>query len=259
MSELDNFTPVVTIRSMTTPLIRSFVLGASLLMFGVASRGETHIIVDHNNNADASPRFRFANVPPPSKNDAATTAKFSIVAGEADAPSGGLGKLSDGALASEEDQPDENFFFRAGSSGGRIVLDLRSVIEVERVSTYSWHPGTRGPQVYTLFASDGSAESFNAAPARDTDPEKCGWNRVASVDTRPKQGDSGGQYGVSVLDSGGVLGKFRYLLFDISRTEDADPSGTPSTVKSTSSTITPPTRPWRRSLPPRSPPEKSWI
>lgn len=62
-----------------------------------------------------------------------------------------------------------------------------------------WHSDTRGPQVYRLYAAD--------------------------VDTRPKEGEGGGQYGVSISDSGGVLGKYRYLLFDVSRTEATDPFG----------------------------------
>ncbi|MGO9199499.1 MAG: DUF1080 domain-containing protein [Limisphaerales bacterium] len=48
---------------------------------------------------------------------------------------------------------------------------------------------------------------------------------LAKVDTRPKDGEPGGQYGVSISDSDGLIGKYRYLLFDISRTEDADDFG----------------------------------
>jgi hypothetical protein len=80
--------------------------------------------------------------------------------------------------------------------------------------------------VYTLYAADGKAKDFNPAPKAGTDPETCGWKKLAAVDTRPKGGgDGGGQYGVSVLDADGSLGKFRYLLFDAARTEDRDPFG----------------------------------
>jgi hypothetical protein len=48
---------------------------------------------------------------------------------------------------------------------------------------------------------------------------------VANVDTRPASGPDGGQYGVSISDSSGSLGQFRYLLFDMARTEDRDPFG----------------------------------
>src|SRR5579864_5219770 len=56
-------------------------------------------------------------------------------------------------------------------------------------------------------------------------PATCGWKLIATVDTRPKHGDSGGQYGVSISDSSGTLGKFRYLLFDSIPSEDDDPWG----------------------------------
>ncbi len=42
------------------------------------------------------------------------------------------------------------------------------------------------------------------------------------MDTRPKTGGMGGQYGVSITEATGPLGKFRYLLFDISRIDDKD-------------------------------------
>src|SRR5262249_8460143 len=55
--------------------------------------------------------------------------------------------------------------------------------------------------------------------------EKAGWKLIAKIDTRPKEGTGGGQYGVSISDPGRALGKYRYLLFDMSRTEEDDPFG----------------------------------
>ena len=45
------------------------------------------------------------------------------------------------------------------------------------------------------------------------------------MDTRPKSGDIGGQYGVNISDTKGTLGKYRYLLIAASRTESDDPYG----------------------------------
>ena len=70
-----------------------------------------------------------------------------------------------------------------------------------------------------------NTDGFKAEPKRGTDPESCGWKLVAKVDSRPKDGPVGGQYGVSISDSGGSLGQYRYLLFDISKTESEDPFG----------------------------------
>jgi hypothetical protein len=99
------------------------------------------------------------------------------------------------------------------------------VLEVTQVNTYSWHPDSRGPQVYNLYASDGTSPDFNARPGKGLDPEKEAWKLLAKVDTRPKEGDPGGQYGVSISDSDGIVGRYRYLLFDMRRTEDTDDFG----------------------------------
>jgi Domain of Unknown Function (DUF1080)/Peptidase of plants and bacteria len=200
---------------------------AGLALFVVAPglHAETKVVFEHNGNDQANGEFRFKTVPPPSKSDAATNAKFSLPVGEADGNGGGLENLHDGKLPTEADEPEENFFFNAGTPGGRILIDLGTVTEVKQVNSYSWHPGTRGPQVYKLYASDGTAEGFQVRPSRGTDPEKTGWKFVAQVDTRPKEGEAGGQYGVSICDSEGALGKYRYLLLDVSATETEDAFG----------------------------------
>src|SRR5262249_19351585 len=40
-----------------------------------------------------------------------------------------------------------------------------------------------------------------------------------------KEGAGGGQYGVSISDSEGSIGSYRYVLFDMARTENQDPFG----------------------------------
>jgi len=104
-------------------------------------------------------------------------------------------------------------------------VDLGRARELKQVNTYSWHPTTRGPQVYKLYASDGTTNDFIAGPGKDADLEKCGWKLITQVDTRTKDVEGGGQYGVSISDSVGVIGNYRYLLFDISPTETDDDFG----------------------------------
>ncbi|HWX21011.1 MAG TPA: family 16 glycoside hydrolase [Candidatus Binatia bacterium] len=201
-------------------------LGASLLLLsGAVALAEIKPVIDHNDNEHATAAFKFKTVPAPSATDAATKATFTIVDGERDDNGGDLDKLHDGKVPTEEDQPAENFFFNAGTEGGRLVVDLAKGIEIKQINTYSWHPNTRGPQLYKVYGSDGKAEGFNAQPKKETDPLKCGWKLIASVDTRPKDGEGGGQYGVSISNSEGSVGKYRYLLFDIARTEDSDAFG----------------------------------
>ena len=202
------------------------IVGALIvLLAGLISRAEVKAIVERNQGEQATGAFKFKKVPAPSTNDAATKAKFEIVEGDQDQAGGDLDKLHDGKLPTEEDQPAENFFFAQNADGGRILIDLDQPTEIKQVNTYSWHTDTRAPQVYKLYASDGKSGEFEPKPKREKDPEKVGWKLIASVDTRPKDGAPGGQYGVSVSDSEGALGKYRYLLFDIHRTESDDPFG----------------------------------
>ena len=206
---------------------RKYILTFVLALAGsLAARAELKITVGHNGNDNALPGFQFKNIPSPSRNNAARTAKFIIVDGELDPASGGLTRLNDGALPEDEDQPDENFFFNAGTPGGRLEVDLGSAIGIKQIKTYSWHPTTRGPQVYKLYASDGGSKNLNAAPTNGINPERCGWKQIAVVNTRTAGGsDEGGQYGVGISDTDGVIGKYRYLLFDIASTEPDDGFG----------------------------------
>jgi len=193
---------------------------AIFLLWGAAAQAEIKVGEECNRD-DATPEFKFKKIAGPVKDDAASKAKFTIVDGTVDENSGGLDVMHDGKLPVEEDQPERNFFFAPGEDGGRLAIDLGKAIDVKQVNTYSWHPDTRGPQVYKLYAADGSEKGFNGQPKKGTDPAKCGWKLIASVDTRGKAA-GGGQYGVSIADSGRAIGKYRYLLFDISATEKDD-------------------------------------
>ena len=143
---------------------------SALLVSAPASLAETKIVVDYNDNDHASASFKFKTVPAPAKTNAATKASFTIVDGERDENGGELDVLHDGKLPTEEDQPSENFFFNAGTEGGRLLVDLGAALELKQVNTYSWHPNTRGPQVYKLYASDGQGGDFNAKPKRGNGP-----------------------------------------------------------------------------------------
>src|SRR5204862_3623537 len=114
----------------------------------------------------ATGSFTFKNLPSPSKVDAGGAAKLTIVDGERDRNGGSITTLQDGKLPREEDQPLANFFFNANTEGGRILLDLLEATDVKAVNTYSWHGGTRGPQVYHLFGSEGKAEGFQGEPKK---------------------------------------------------------------------------------------------
>jgi hypothetical protein len=198
---------------------------AILLSLVVVASSQVKVTVDRNTNYEATPAFRFSHVPSPNRNNLASQARLKLVAGQPDGNSAPLNALTDGILPSYEDEPRVNFFFRDGSDGGRILMDLGSSVDISLVNTYSWHPDTRGPQVYNLFASDGTEPNFNPEPDAKTDPVTCGWKLIATVDTRSNPDDDGGQYGVSISDVHGSLGKFRYLLFDSVPSETDDDWG----------------------------------
>ena len=202
-----------------------FVAATALLSAASSTHAQVRVTFDHNSNTAATSAFKFKNVPSPVKDDAAAKATLLVVEGEADGDGADLTALTDGALPTEEDQPAANFFWNAGTGGGRFQMDLGSVIEIAQINTYSWHPNTRGPQVYRLWASDGADPKFIPTPKTNIDLATSGWKLITLVDTRSKDGDDGGQFGVSINDVHGSLGRFRYLLFDCYVTETTDEFG----------------------------------
>jgi hypothetical protein len=176
---------------------------------------DVKVTFERNSNSTATREFKFKNIPSPAKDDAAANAKLTLIGGELDQGSAELAALVDGRLPSDEDEPGSNVYFRAGSSGGRFRMDFTTPIDIAQVNTYSWHPNSRGPQLYKLYAADGADPKFNPDPKRGVDPATCGWKLIALVSTLPEQGDDGGQYAASVSN----VGKYRYLLFDCYVTE----------------------------------------
>ncbi|HJS07970.1 MAG TPA: basic secretory protein-like protein [Pirellulales bacterium] len=206
--------------------VRPVILAALLVLFACAAApADVKTAVNRNDAAAASGEFKFKDVPSPSRTDAGNKAKLTIIEGQPDPNGGDVERLTDGRLPSDADQPGANFFFAPGTEGGRLLLDLGSELEIKAVNTYSWHTNTRGPQVYKLYGGDAALADFIAKRERGADLEKAGWKLIASVDTRPKEGEPGGQYGVSISDSGDTIGKYRYLLFEVSRTQSGTPFG----------------------------------
>jgi hypothetical protein len=201
------------------PLFRAGILAGMLSCPFLAVAGPT-VTTGHLDNDEASPAFKLEKLPAPAKGDAAESALFEVIKGSRDPNGGTASVLADGKLPTDSDEPGANFFFRAGTKGGQLRVDLTRTVEVRQINTYSWHPADRGPQVYTLYASDGAAANFKLAP--ESNPGEQGWQKIASVDTRTG-GDAGGIYGASIGDGKEALGKFRYLLFDIAQTREGDP------------------------------------
>lgn len=170
--------------------------------------------------SDAS--FKLDPVLPPAVDDAAATAVFKVIGGQADPNArGGLKVLQDGRIPDKDDAPEANFFFAPDSGKGRILADLGKRTEIKQVATYSWHRGGRAAQQYTLYAADGLKPGFKAEPEEGTDPLAAGWELLGKVDTSTK---GPGQHGVEISRGPDrTLGQYRYLLWETQ--PNRDPSG----------------------------------
>src|SRR4051812_25643887 len=102
-------------------------LVAAALSFALL-QDQIKIRTDHNSNTTANGAFKFKNVSPPAKDDAATNAKLLLLDGDPDPNGGELSALVDGLAPAAEDQPAANFFFSAGTGGGRFRIDLGKMI-----------------------------------------------------------------------------------------------------------------------------------
>ena len=204
----------------------AIILGLVIPLLLYSRSAGAEVVVEANQDDQATGEFKFKNVPAPSPTDAANQAKFSVVAGRRDSNGGESLVLHDGLLPSNSDEPGANFFFAAGSNGGRLLVDLGEAVDVKQVNTYSWHGGERGPQVYKLYAEDPEAKDFDPRRSRSGDLAAAGWKLIAEVDTRAEGAPLAGQHGVTI--SGGMddaIGKRRYLFFDVARTTEEGPFG----------------------------------
>ena len=132
--------------------------------------------------------------------------------------------MSNGRLPTTDDQPTESFFFAANTDGGCLEIDLGKVISVRQIASYSWHATTRAAQVYRLYGATGDEQGLTHTISQGIDITRNGWSFIANVDTRPES-TAGHQHGVCIADSEKPLGRFRFLLLDVSPTETEDAFG----------------------------------
>jgi len=189
--------------------------------------GAVSVQIDHVSPADARTNPPYTKVPAPSANDAATSATFTIIDNQSTTTGGGgVNVLHDGQMPRNEDAPAQCHFFLEGTLEGRLKIDLGRAISIAQINTYSWHKSNRAPQIYRVFGSNGAGSDFNPAPKNGTNPSKCGWTLIATVDTRSTHGkDFGGRDAVSISDNSGSVGTYRYLLFEMFVTETHDTWG----------------------------------
>lgn len=180
------------------------------------------VVVERNHDSDD---FRFPTIPLPAVDDDGVKAKWAIARGLIDDNSPGLSVLYDGRIPPTNDSPDANFFFAGSAAARSISVDLGESIDLDEVTTYSWHSGGRAPQVYSLY---GAVELNDDQPWNrlddGTNPPEVGWIKIADVDTRERQA-RGGQHASRIAQADVGIGTFRYLLFDIQTVDPKDPFG----------------------------------
>jgi hypothetical protein len=124
--------------------------------------------------------------------------------------------LCDGDVAANDDDTRRCVWFDARKKGdrdgddGRFFVDLKKVVDVHRINTFSWHRAERCAQQYDLFGSDAD----EAPDASAADPSAVGWKKIAAVDTTSLE--EGKKHAAGIAKSDG-LGRFRYLLFHVRR------------------------------------------
>ncbi|HWE92763.1 MAG TPA: hypothetical protein VG269_02210 [Tepidisphaeraceae bacterium] len=196
---------------------------------GCSGAEGVQVVAEHNYGTAGTTAFKFPTVPTISKVDAGQRAIFSIVDGQKADYGGGLGVLNDGLGPRTFDDESLMMAFDNMTLEGRLGADLGRVIAVDQINTYSWYKhGNRYPQVYRVYGSAGTGADFNPTPKIGTDPARCGWTPIASVDTRQTAGGVDlrdgmiGQDGVSIRGGQKEIGKYRYLLFLVFATEPHD-------------------------------------
>ncbi|MEN8773811.1 MAG: basic secretory protein-like protein [Akkermansiaceae bacterium] len=189
-------------------------LVAFIILFSGALSAKIQITTEQQVFGDS---FAFENIPAPATNDLGAQAKWKIISGKADTNGGTIAAINDGKVPKNDDDPRTNFFFKSGSGGGLVHVDLGEAIELKRVTSYSRHFKNRGPQVYDLYAS-----RSDKAPTNATDLGSKEWIKLATIDTRDTNRSMGGRHAASLT---GEIGFYRQLAFDIKPTEKESPFG----------------------------------
>lgn len=124
--------------------------------------------------------------------------------GAAGADGDRLPRLTDGEVAQNDDDIKRCVWF---DNAARFYVDLGEATPIDRVNTYSWHRGERGPQYFSLWGSNES----RMPPANIALDKQDGWTLLGVVQTKPL--GSGGVHASSISGQGDDLGPYRFLLW----------------------------------------------
>jgi hypothetical protein len=124
-----------------------------------------------------------------------------------------LPRLIDGEMSLSDDDTGRSTWLDGGPA--RLVMDLGTEIEIDRINTFSRHRADRAPQRYVLYGAGGN--SMPGPAARNLGGA---WQRIGVVDTTPL--GQGGMHVSSIAAKGEFLGRFRYLLWALEPINNAE-------------------------------------
>ena len=184
-------------------------------------------------SGDETAAFRFPTIEPPSDRDTADqsqgragirVAKGTLAATKADG-SAPPEALLDGHAQSRPDSPEESVYF-ANNVDGLLLLDLSRAVSIARINSYSWHQnGTfadqrvRAVQKFRLYGFAG-----DQAPPTEGRLTEAGWTLIARVNSdeffrvaEPR--DRPAQQACSITGAHGLVGRYRFLLWEFQGTQ----------------------------------------
>jgi hypothetical protein len=186
-------------------------------------------------SGESSPNFAFPTIEPPTDQDDADAtqgmASIKMVLGNlksGNRPSADPAVLIDGRGQAVPDAPEASVFFE-NNERGRLLMDLGALLMIQKINTYSWHQAEevhnrfRAPQKYTLYGYGGET-----LPETGGELEIAGWEKIVRVNSDDffdvdSLLDRPAQQACSISGTGGVIGRYRYLLWDVHATASDEP------------------------------------
>jgi hypothetical protein len=178
---------------------------------------------------DGTAAFRFPTIQPPSGEDYADQssglATIRVASGQLKTRAGRSGPVTvliDGKGQSRQDAPDESAFFEDHTRAS-FLIDLGQEIPIAGINSYSWHQNKRveshrhrARQRFTLYGFSG-----DQLPDLTRLPGESGWTRIARVNSDrffqvATPLDRPAQQACSITAAQGEIGRFRYLLWEVS-------------------------------------------
>ena len=119
--------------------------------------------------------------------------------GNSDSGLPSLPRINNGEVSQNDDDLERVTHFDSGL--GHFIADLKKIVNVSKINTFSWHKGNRAIQKFSVWAAKEALDPFTAAEA--------GWTFIGTVDTT-ELGSGGVQVSSVIFPEGS---DYRYIMF----------------------------------------------